>query len=150
MNTKTVGLVVAALALCGALAACAGFNLGDLIKVKTPADIQKTEGTPATLTLNEAETEYKLWVEKTKAVGVEWKGRISSANEVRSMLGQLTMTGLDSVGPTLGGIPVLGPVLPALTAAAGLFVGRSGLRKEKEASFNKGHETGVKAAKTKE
>ena len=36
------------------------------------------------------------------------------------------------------GLPVLGPALPALTGIVGLFIGSGRLRKEKEASFNKG------------
>lgn len=37
---------------------------------------------------------------------------------------------------------MLGPALPALTGIVGLFIGAGRLRKEKEASFNKGLEKG--------
>ena len=39
-------------------------------------------------------------------------------------------------------MPVAGPALPALTGLVGLFIGAGRLRKEKEASFNKGLEKG--------
>ena len=44
------GLVMMSLGL----AACAGFDLGDMVKVKTPNTIQQTRGLPRTTTLNEA------------------------------------------------------------------------------------------------
>lgn len=144
---KTLIVVVVALAVSLALAACAGFNLGDIIKVKTPVAIQQADGVSASLTLNEAEAEYRLWMDKTKAAGLEWKNRIASGNEIRNILGQLAMNGLNDVGPTIGGIPVLGPSIPLLTAGLGLFLGRSGLTKHKEESFNAGLKKGAAAAK---
>jgi hypothetical protein len=124
------------------LASCAGIDLGDLVKVKTPNAIQQTTGLRATLSLNEAEAEYQNWFNQTQAIGAQWKGNIERAGEVRGLLGQLTLSALDTVGPTVAGLPVLGPALPALTGIVGLFIGSGRLRKEKEASFNKGLETG--------
>jgi hypothetical protein len=124
------------------LASCAGIDLGDLVKVKTPNAIQQTTGLRATLSLNEAEAEYQNWFNQTQAIGAQWKGNIERAGEVRGLLGQLTLSALDTVGPTVAGVPVLGPALPALTGIVGLFIGSGRLRKEKEASFNKGLETG--------
>jgi hypothetical protein len=124
------------------LASCAGLDLGDLVKVKTPNAIQQTTGLRATLSLNEAEAEYQNWFNQTQAIGAQWKGNIARAGEVRGLLGQLTLSALDTVGPTVAGVPVLGPALPALTGIVGLFIGSGRLRKEKEASFNKGLETG--------
>jgi hypothetical protein len=124
------------------LASCAGLDLGDLVKVKTPNAIQQTTGLRATLSLNEAEAEYQNWFNQTQAIGAQWKGNIERAGEVRGLLGQLTLSALDTVGPTVAGLPVLGPALPALTGIVGLFIGSGRLRKEKEASFNKGLETG--------
>lgn len=144
---KTLILVVVAILIAGTLAACAGFNLGDIIKVKTPIAIQQADGVPASLTLNESEAEYRLWMDKTKAAGLEWKNRIASGNEIRNLLGQLAMTGLNDVGPTIGGLPILGPAIPLFTTGLGLFIGRSGLSKHKEESFNAGLKKGAAAAK---
>jgi hypothetical protein len=128
--------VLALLAL--VLASCAGFDLGDIVKVKTPNTIQQTTGLPSTLSLNEAEVEYQNWFGQTQTTGAQWKSNIEKAGEIRGLLGQLTLSALDSVGPTVAGLPVLGPALPALTGIVGLFIGSGRLRKEKEASFNKG------------
>ena len=120
------------------LASCAGLDLGDIVKVKTPNTIQQTTGLPSTMSLNEAEVEYQNWFGQTQTTGAQWKSNIEKAGEIRGLLGQLTLSALDSVGPTVAGLPVLGPALPALTGIVGLFIGSGRLRKEKEASFNKG------------
>ena len=133
-----VGLMLMALVL----ASCAGFDLGDLVKVKTPNNIQQTTGLPSTLSLNEAEVEYQNWFNQTQTTGAQWKGNIEKAGELRGLFSQLTLSALDTVGPTVAGLPVLGPALPALTGIVGLFIGSGRLRKEKEASFNKGLEKG--------
>lgn len=124
------------------LGACAGFDLGDVVKVKTPSGIQQTRGLPRTTTLNEAEAEYRAWFEDTQRVGAQWKASIERGGEIRGLLGQITLSALDDFGPTLAGVPIAGPALPALTGLAGLFIGAGRLRKEKEASFNKGLKEG--------
>lgn len=134
------------------LASCAGLDLGDIVKVKTPNAIQQTTGLPSTLSLNEAEVEYQNWFNLTQTTGVggavEGQHRAPKAGEIRGLLGQLTLSALDTVGPTVAGLPVLGPALPALTGIVGLFIGSGRLRKEKEASFNKGLEKGSTIAGT--
>ncbi|MBX3580197.1 MAG: hypothetical protein KF723_23595 [Rhizobiaceae bacterium] len=142
LSTRHVVYLVGLLFLALVLASCAGIDLGDLVKVKTPNAIQQTTGLRATLSLNEAEAEYQSWFNQTQATGAQWKSNIEKAGEVRGLLGQLTLSALDTVGPTVAGVPVLGPALPALTGIVGLFIGSGRLRKEKEASFNKGLETG--------
>ena len=128
------------------LGACAGFDLGDVVKVKTPSGIQQTRGLPRTTTLNEAEAEYRAWFEDTQRVGAQWKASIERGGEIRGLLGQITLSALDDFGPTLAGVPIAGPALPALTGLAGLFIGAGRLRKEKEASFNKGLKEGSSIA----
>jgi len=60
----------------------------------------------------------------------------------------LTLSALDQIGPTVAGIPMLGPALPAMTGLVGLFLGTGRLRKEKESSFNKGMKEGRVAPPT--
>jgi len=143
LHTKYIahgfGLVMVTLGL----AACAGFDLGDVVKVKTPNEIQQTRGLPSTTSLNEAETEYRAWFDDVQRTGAQWKASIDRGGEIRGLLGQLTLTALDDIGPSLAGVPIAGPALPALTGLAGLFIGAGRLRKEKEASFNKGLEKGA-------
>jgi hypothetical protein len=142
LSTSHVVYLVGLLLLALVLASCAGIDLGDIVKVKTPNAVQQTTGLRSTLSLNEAEVEYQNWFNQVQATGAQWKSNIQRAGEVRGLLGQLTLSALDTVGPTVAGVPVLGPALPALTGIVGLFIGSGRLRKEKEASFNKGLETG--------
>lgn len=142
MTTRHTFTIAVLVFLSLALAACAGFDLGDLVHVKTPNAIKQTTGLPGSLSLNEAESEYQGWFEEVQRAGSQWKENIERAGEIRGLLGQLTLSALDSVGPTLGGVPVVGPALPALTGIAGLFIGSGRLRREKEASFNKGLKEG--------
>lgn len=146
MQTRYIVFLSALLIGVGCLFTACGMNFGDIVHAKTPTTIQQQTGLPSSLSLNEANSEYQAWLDDTKRAGTEWKERIESADAVAGALGQLTMSGLDQIGPTLGGVPVLGPMLPGLTGLIGLFVGRSKLNKEKEASFNKGLEKGAEAA----
>lgn len=142
MNHRTVAYAFGLVMLSLALAACAGFDLGDIVKVKTPHEIQQTTGLSSRVSLNEAEAEYRAWFEDVQRTGAQWKASIERAGEIRGLLGQLTLTALDEVGPTLAGVPIAGPALPALTGIVGLFIGSGRLRREKEASFNKGLKEG--------
>lgn len=142
MNRRNVAYAFGLVMIALALAACAGFDLGDIIKVRTPHEIQQTTGLPFRVSLNEAEAEYRAWFEDVQRTGAQWKASIERAGEIRGLLGQLTLNALDDVGPTLAGLPVVGPALPALTGIVGLFIGSGRLRKEKEASFNKGLKEG--------
>ncbi len=128
--------------LAAAMASIAGCNLGDFIKAKTPNGIQRTQGLPSTLSVNEAESEYQAWYQDVQRLGAEWKANIEQANEIRSLLSQLTLSAMNDVGPVLAGVPVLGPAVPLLTGLGGIFFGLGKLRKEKEASFNKGLKEG--------
>jgi hypothetical protein len=143
MSKTKITVAVALLALVSlSLAACAGFDVGDLVRVKTPNTIQQQTGLASSTSLNEAEAEYRAWHENVKRASSQWKTNIERGNQIRGLLNQITLSALDTVGPTLGGVPVLGPALPAVTGLLGLFFGAGKLRKEKESSFNKGLQRG--------
>lgn len=142
-TTRNIMYAAALLLLSLALASCAGLDLGDVVKVKTPNEIQQTRGLPRSTTLNEAEAEYQAWFDDVQRTGAQWKASIDRGGEIRGLLGQLTLSAVDAVGPTVAGFPLAGPALPAVTGLVGLFIGASRLRKEKEASYNKGLENGV-------
>lgn len=142
MKTRHIAYIFALVLITLALGACAGFDLGDLVRVKTPSRVQQSTGLAATTTLNEAEAEYRAWFEETQRVGAQWKSNIERAGEIRGIFSQLTLSTLDQIGPTVAGVPMLGPALPAMTGLVGLFLGSGRLRKEKEASFNKGLKEG--------
>ena len=130
--------------LMGALfASCAGLNLGDIVHVKTPHTIQQQTGLPAKITLNEAEAEYRVWFRNIQDTGTQWQANIARGNEIRGLLGQLTLNSLDELGPMIAGIPILGASLPVVTGLLGIFLGTRGKTKGKEDSYN----AGIKKAK---
>jgi len=134
-----IGVSILGFLLMGTLlASCAGFNLGDIVHVKTPHTIQKQTGLPAKITLNEAEAEYRVWFTNIQDAGTQWQTNIEKGNEIRGLLGQLTLNALDDLGPMIAGVPVLGASLPVLTALVGLFLGTRGKTKGKEDSYNAG------------
>lgn len=143
MKRKQILILVFALALAsGVVAGCAGFDLGDLVQAPTPPDIQQQTGLPSKLSLNEARMQYQAWYEDVQRAGTQWKNEIERAAEIRAMLGQLTMQGLNNLGPTLAGVPVLGPAVPAATGLLAFMLGVSGRGKEKEKSYNAGLKKG--------
>ena len=72
LSTRHYVYIVGLLLMALVLTSCAGFDLGDLVKVKTPNTIQQTTGLPSTLSLNEAEVEYQTWFNQTQTTGAQW------------------------------------------------------------------------------
>jgi len=142
MKTTTILFVGLLLLAGGLLASCAGFNFGDVVRVRTPNAVQNQTGLPASMSLNEAEVEYENWFQVVQSAGTRWKNDLSRGAEVTGLLNQLTLQALNETGPTLQGIPVLGPMLPVLTGLVGLGLGVGGKRKGKEDSFNAGLQKG--------
>ena len=124
------------------IAACAGLQIGDLVQTKIPHEIQKTTGLPSETSLNESISEYQAWYDDVQRSGAEWRANIERSDEIRSLMNQLTLSAINELGPSLAGVPVLSSALPALTGLVGMFLGQGRLRREKEASFNKGLRTG--------
>lgn len=121
---KAGALLLALIMSALALAACAGFDFGDVVKVPTPAEIQQTTGAPSRLSLNEADAAYRAWLDDTQRAGVAWRNSIERGNEIRSMLGQLTMGALADVGPSVAGVPILSSVSLIAPALGAWFFGR--------------------------
>ena len=138
--------------LCAVAAVVSGCGLGSLIRVGTPTGIQQDQGLAKSLSLDDAEVQYRIWWSRISEEGAAWKANIDRGDEIRGLLGNLTLGALDSIGPAVAGIPLGGALLPFLTGAVALFVRRPGdksaetLRKEKEESYNKGIEVGRELA----
>ena len=143
MNTRTIFLVVLLVIGCS-WATARGFNLGDIIEVKTPIELQEAYGLSRKMTLNDSRKAYKRWSDEIQYVGAEWRGDIDGGAEVEGFLDNLTMKAFDYVGPTVMGIPVVGPLLFPLVGYIGMRIKRKGdstpeqLNEQKESSYNKG------------
>lgn len=130
-----VGLLVL---IAGFMGACAGFDMGDLVRVETPVQVQREKGLPKSLTFNQAQTEYEQWLSGVQATGAQWKGDLEDADYIVGALSQLGLQQLNELGPTLAGVPVLGPSSTVLLGIAGYAFGQRNKRKEKEKSYNAG------------
>lgn len=121
---KAGAFFLALISLALALGACAGIDFGDVVKVPTPTEIQQTTGAPSRMSLNESDAAYRAWLEDTQRVGVLWRNSLERGNEIRSMLGQLTIGALADVGPAVAGVPVLSSVSILAPSLAAWFFGR--------------------------
>ncbi len=156
MKNLPVAAYVAGLILLGVgLAALAGCDIHDVIHAKTPNAIQKTEGLPGRLSVNESRAEYEKWLQGVQTDAATWRGSIENAEAVAGLLSNLTLSALDEAGPAILGLPMGGALLPVVAGLAGLFLKRPGdksaaqLAAEKEASFNSGLKKGAAAAAAK-
>ncbi len=122
---KAGAFFLALVTLALALAACAGIDFGNVVQVRTPAEIQTTTGYPARMSLNESDAAYRAWFEDVQRVGVDWKNSIERGREVSSMLGQLTLGALSEVGPSVAGVPLLSGAAVLVPSLATWFFGRS-------------------------
>jgi hypothetical protein len=153
---KALPVYVAGFLLLGVgLSALAGCDIHDVIHARTPNSIQKTEGLPARLSVNESRAEYLKWLQSVQTDAATWRGSIENAEAVAGLLSNLTLSALDEAGPAILGLPMGGALLPVVAGLAGLFLKRPGdktaaqVAAEKEASFNSGLKRGAAAAAAK-
>lgn len=139
---KPAWVMVVAMAVAVAAMVAGGCGM----PVRTPLPAQRTQQLPASLPLAEAKAQYEVWLQQVRQTGAQWQGEIERVAEIENLLGQLTLSALNEFGPSVAGVPVLGPVMPLITGIVGLMVGGRRLHEEKEASFNKGLETGRRMA----
>jgi hypothetical protein len=139
-----VWAVIAILLIGLGLSALAGCSVGDVVKSRIPVAVQKSEGLPSQLSHNESQVEYEKWLHGVESDSQQWRANLERSEQIAGLLGNLTLSALDSVGPVIAGIPVGGALLPVLTGLAALFVKRPGdvstakLSQEKQDSYNAG------------
>ncbi len=148
MNARTIFIVVLLL-IGGSWATARGFDLGDIIETKTPIELRQTEGFPKKLSLNDSRIQYKIWLIKVQRIGEQWRSDIEGGEQVLGFLNNLTMQAMEYVGPTIAGIPIIGPLMLPLAGLIGIGIKRRGditpaqLQAEKEGSYAKGREDAV-------
>ena len=146
MKTSTVAWIVGLLVVIGTLAACAGLDFGDVIQAETPIEIQKSDGLPSRLSVNDAAYAYDAWREDVQRADAKWRQSIDDGREVSSLLSGVALQQLETFGPALGGVPVAGPGLVGLSGVLAFVLGRGNLRREKEGSYAKGRKDVIEVA----
>lgn len=147
-TTVTIVIAIASTILVGGLAGC---DFGDLIRVKTPRNIQKTEALPPSLTLNDSRQEYENWINAARNDSMRWRESIERADELNDLFAGFVLQGLEDVGPTVAGIPLASTLLPLLTGGVGLMLKRPGDKTkdealaERDSAWDKAFEAGKRA-----
>jgi len=138
INVRTLMILALGVFTTFILVACAGKDWGDFVKVKIPVSVQKSQGLPATLTLNESEFEFEQWYDQTKDSGFEWINRNEGGRNTASMFKSLSMQmGEDlKANPAVVAIPGLGMLIGFLTKRPGDKSAAQNAEDQK-ASYNK-------------
>ena len=145
-RTWTVIIIaIASAALVGGLAGC---DFGDLIRVQTPRNIQRTEALPTSMTLNDSREEYENWINAARNDSMRWRANIERADELNDLFAGFVLQGLEDVGPSIAGIPMASTLLPLLTGGVGLFLRRPGDKTQKDVdeAWDEAFEAGKGAA----
>ncbi len=76
MTVHRSAIIVAALGISILIAVISGCDLGDLLQAKTPQAIQQSAGMPSSMSLNEAESEYRVWFASVSESGARWRANM--------------------------------------------------------------------------
>lgn len=133
------------------LATLQGCNLASLVKVEVPPAVRIAVQPPADVSLDNVDIVWEDWKVYVQSNTAKLQRGIDNANERYAVIKQVVDIGISSAGGELSGIPGGTILLSGLSLLTGLFLKRPGedsrVAKEKEASYNKGVETGSNTAK---
>lgn len=146
INWKAVAGFAAIGVLVVTFTACSGVTLADLIEVDVPRPVQESTGEPAKVSLNEAPYVRERYVNDFTTTLRQFDQEIADAQLFADFVGGLLNTGLELAEGPLQGVPLGGVIFAALGGLTGLFLPKPGTSKEKEKSYNKGHEIGRRTA----
>lgn len=136
--------VVIGLAIFTISAGVTGCSLGDVIRTKTPVEVQKSEKLPERMTLNESQAERDRYIYNVEQNITQWNENIEEGLALQALLSDIVMTELSPERLALMGIPVGGPAALLLSFGIGAFLKRPGdanpkeQQKQKEDSYNAG------------
>lgn len=141
--------VVIGLAIFTVTATVTGCNLGDVIRTKTPVEVQRSEKLPEKLSLNEAQDELDRYVYNVEQNITQWNENIEEGLALQALLSDIAMTELSPERLALMGIPVGGPAALLLSFGIGTFLKRPGDKSAKEVATEKesSYNAGLKKAK---
>lgn len=136
---KLLPYILGALFLGAGIYGLSGCDFGDIVRVKTPTSLQE-EGLPASMSLNDAEVAYDLWVIETQYEDRVWRESIGKAQTTKQTISGIVW------GYEGEWTRILGAASPLAALLLGVVLPRPGeekrVRTEKEASYNKGIEIG--------
>ena len=112
-----------------------GCQLDQFIQVDVPRGVQSATASEATVPLSDSDLLWAEWTSFVEKNTDALRARIGSANSQYAMVASITSMGLDTATSAAGA-----------TGLGGLFLKKPGtdkmIRKEKEASYNKGVKVG--------
>lgn len=144
-----LALMSVALAMLVITAVMGGCSVDEHIRVRVPPVVADATGTGVTQSLADARRTNEFWrehvrstVERLKAADGQLRSEIERGAEVERWVGSLIDTGIGFGAEAAGTFPGGAVLVGLLAGAGGLLTKRPGeeerVRKEKEASFNKG------------
>ena len=123
-----------------------GCQLDQFIQVDVPRGVQSATASEATVPLSDSDLLWAEWTSFVEKNTDALRARIGSANSQHAMVSSITSMGLDTATSAAGALPGGAFIVAGLTGLGGLFLKKPGtdkmIRKEKEASYNKGVKVG--------
>ena len=150
-NIPGVGIMVIALVVGFFAFQLGGCEWGDILTVRTPAEIQLATGAPPKTTLNEAEqylvayrSQIKVEYDRDVAMGMLYGRSIAARWEMAGWFQAAANLGITSLeSGAWAGVPAGGAAFGLLTFLGGLIMKGPGTNRAQQKSFNKGQQTAI-------
>jgi len=148
MELDGIGKTCLALGAAAALAlfALSGCQVGDLVQASVPQSVRRIVPSEPRVSFNEAKVVYADWRASVERTAEQFQQELDRKAELVSLLSSLTNDAMLAGVPVLESLPGGGLLTTGLVGLGAWFLRSPGtesrLRKEKEASFNKGLEEG--------
>lgn len=101
MKTWVIPSIVVTFLLVGCGANFAGFNAGDFIQSRVPAEVQESRGLPERVAHNKSEEQFRLWSNDTRRVAEAWSSNIEDSGRWIAFFDGFLYEGWEQVSPVL-------------------------------------------------
>ena len=149
MNWLTAG-IVAILITVATVAACAAFDSGDIVRSKTPVEVQESKDLPPRMSHNDSMSAYLRWQRDQLAIDEAWGNELEKSGKWVAFIDGFTYEAWQQFSPFLASAGPIGTIGAFL--GGWLFVRRPSdatakqLSAEKQASFNEADKRGRELA----
>jgi len=144
LETTGKTLVAIGVAMAIAVVALSGCQIGDLVQTDVPPSVRKVVPAEPRVSFNDAKVVYADWRASVERTAERFQAELDRKAELVSLLSSLTNDALLAGAPVLEQLPGGGLLTTGLVGLGAWFLRAPGtesrVRKEKEASFNKGLE----------